>query len=178
MSAFALLSLIISAAFNMINHDQLPTRPIEEFGINGTVKDWIAFNLSGRSFFVCYGQLTSTKSAICSTSAGVPQAQCRVQCFSLHTSHHQLSCREFWHRASTTLNCLLHLQVRWASLDKLYTVLHCSTISRAIVSCRTETVLRKFHSSGRRSVDLLQELRLLPVQARVTYKVALLCFNS
>ena len=35
----------------------------------------------------------------------------------------------------------------------------------------------KLHDSGRRSLDLLRELHWLPVQARVTYKVALLCFK-
>ena len=37
--------------------------------------------------------------------------------------------------------------------------------------------IRKLHDSGRRSFDLLRELHWLPVQARVTYKVALLCFK-
>ena len=37
--------------------------------------------------------------------------------------------------------------------------------------------IRKLHDSGRRYFDLLRELHWLPVQARVTYKVALLCFK-
>ena len=37
--------------------------------------------------------------------------------------------------------------------------------------------IRNLHDSGRRSFDLLRELHWLPVQARVTYKVALLCFK-
>ena len=37
--------------------------------------------------------------------------------------------------------------------------------------------IRKLHDSGRRSYDLLCELHWLAVQARVTYKVSLLCFN-
>ena len=37
--------------------------------------------------------------------------------------------------------------------------------------------IRKLHDSGCRSFDLLHELHWLPVQARVTYKVALLCFK-
>ena len=37
--------------------------------------------------------------------------------------------------------------------------------------------IRKLHDSGRRSFDLLRELHWLPVQASVTYKVALLCFK-
>ena len=37
--------------------------------------------------------------------------------------------------------------------------------------------IRKLHDSGRRSLDLLRELHWLPVQARVKYKVALLCFK-
>ena len=37
--------------------------------------------------------------------------------------------------------------------------------------------IRKLHDLGRRSFDLLCELHWLPVQARVTYKVALLCFK-
>ena len=37
--------------------------------------------------------------------------------------------------------------------------------------------IRKLHDSGRRSFDLLRELHWLPVQARVTYKVALLCIK-
>ena len=35
----------------------------------------------------------------------------------------------------------------------------------------------RLYDSGRRSFDLLHELHWLPVQARVTYKVALLCFK-
>ena len=37
--------------------------------------------------------------------------------------------------------------------------------------------IRKLHDSGRRSIDLLRELHWLLVQARVTHKVALLCFK-
>ena len=37
--------------------------------------------------------------------------------------------------------------------------------------------IRKLHDSSRRSFDLLRELHWLPVQARVTYKVTLLCFK-
>ena len=37
--------------------------------------------------------------------------------------------------------------------------------------------IRKLHDSGRRSFDLLRELHWLPVQARITYKIALFCFK-
>ena len=37
--------------------------------------------------------------------------------------------------------------------------------------------IRKLHDSGCRPFDLLRELHWLPIQARITYKVALLCFK-
>ena len=40
-----------------------------------------------------------------------------------------------------------------------------------------DIVIRKLHDSGRRSFYLLHELHWLSVQARVMYKIALLCFK-
>ena len=49
--------------------------------------------------------------------------------------------------------------------------------SRTILQEQFDIGIRKLHDSGRRSFDLLRVLHWLPVQARVTYKVALLCFK-
>ena len=49
-SVFELVSLDISAAFDILNHDQSPNRLHEEFSITGASKDWIVFYHSARSF--------------------------------------------------------------------------------------------------------------------------------
>ena len=51
----ALMSLDISAAFDAVSHDILIQRLEEEFGVTGRCCQWIASNLTGRSFSVRFG---------------------------------------------------------------------------------------------------------------------------
>ena len=64
------VSLDISAAFDMVNHNLLWDRLDEEFGIIGVAKDWIGSYLSARQFFV---RFSPSSSNMCTVSAGVPQ---------------------------------------------------------------------------------------------------------
>jgi len=65
-----LLSLDISAAFDMIDIDKLVTRLDSVFGIRGSASSWILSYLSGRE---CYIALDGCRSPTWSTFCGVPQ---------------------------------------------------------------------------------------------------------
>ena len=69
-SVVALIGLDISAAFDTISHATLLRRLESEFGISGTVLQWIASYLSDRSVCVSLG---SSKSAAVTVRSGVPQ---------------------------------------------------------------------------------------------------------
>ena len=69
-SLVVLVSLDISAAFDMVNHNLLLDRLEEEFGIIGAANDWIGSYISTRKFFVRVGPSSSN---MCSISVGVPQ---------------------------------------------------------------------------------------------------------
>ena len=65
-----LLSLDISAAFDMLDHNRLLQRSNELFGLAGQVISWLESYLSGRTNYIAVGNCRS--SAVSSTS-GVPQ---------------------------------------------------------------------------------------------------------
>ena len=69
-SVVALVSLDISAAFDMVDHNLLLESLRVEFGVTSAARDWIASYLLSRSFFVRIGQ---SSSSICSSNAGVTQ---------------------------------------------------------------------------------------------------------
>ena len=68
-SVVALVSLDISAAFDMVNHNLLLDRLNKEFGIIGASNNWIGSYLSARQFFV---RVSPSSSNMCPSSAGVP----------------------------------------------------------------------------------------------------------
>ena len=65
-----LVSLDISAAFDMVRHESLVDRLRDEFGITGKALDWMQSYLSERSQFVKIG---SHRSPTVSCGSGVPQ---------------------------------------------------------------------------------------------------------
>ena len=83
-SVVALVSLDISAAFDMVNHNLLLDRPDEEYGINGAAKDWIGSYLSDRQFFVVHARLHPT---CAQPLLGSFRDQYFDRRFSLHMSH-------------------------------------------------------------------------------------------
>ena len=95
-SVVALVSLDISATFNMVNHNLLLERLSIEFGVTGAARDWIASYLRSRSFFILIGR---SSSSIRSSNAGVPQGSVLGPVrFTVYVSPHRSSHREFWHR--------------------------------------------------------------------------------
>jgi Reverse transcriptase (RNA-dependent DNA polymerase) len=65
-----LLSLDISAAFDMLDHDRLLNHATELFGLSGQVINWLESYLTGRTSYVSIGNCCSS-TVNCST--GVPQ---------------------------------------------------------------------------------------------------------
>ena len=90
-SVVPLVSLGISAAFDMVDHNLLLERPSVEFGVTGAARDWIASYLRSRTFFVRIGR---SSSSIRSSNAGVPQGSVIGPVCLTHRSYH----REFWPR--------------------------------------------------------------------------------
>ena len=83
-SVVAQVSLDISAAFDMVDHNLLLERLRVEFGLTGAARDWIASYLRSRSFFVRIGQ---SLSSICSSNAGISQGSVLGPVlFTLHVS--------------------------------------------------------------------------------------------
>ena len=64
------LLLVLSAAFNTVNHSLLLSRLENSFGITGTVLQWFHSYLTGRSQFV---EINDTKSSVRDLTVGVPQ---------------------------------------------------------------------------------------------------------
>ena len=69
-SVVALVSLDISAAFDMVNHHTLKTRLEEEFSISDKALEWICSYLQDMSSYV---QVGSSPSATIPSMSGVPQ---------------------------------------------------------------------------------------------------------
>ena len=55
-----LLSLAISAAFDMLDHDRLLNRATELFRLSGQVIDWLELYLTGRTSYVAIGNCRSS----------------------------------------------------------------------------------------------------------------------
>ena len=66
------------------------------------------------------------------------------------------------------MDCYLELLAKHSTVYRKY---------KTILQEKFDIGIRKLQDSGRRSFDLLRELHWLPVQARITYKVALLGFK-
>ena len=65
-----LLSLDISAAFDMLDHDRLLNRATELFGLSGQVINWLESYLTGRTSYVSIG---NRRSSTVNCTTGVPQ---------------------------------------------------------------------------------------------------------
>lgn len=65
-----LLSLDISAAFDMLDHDRLLNRATELFGLSGQVINWLESYLTGRTSYVSIG---NCRSSTVNCTTGVPQ---------------------------------------------------------------------------------------------------------
>ena len=65
-----MVSLDISAAFDMVRHESLVDRLCDEFGITGKTHDWMRSYLSERSQFVKIG---GHRSSMVPCGSGVPQ---------------------------------------------------------------------------------------------------------
>ena len=114
-SVVALVSLDISAAFNMVDHNLLLERLSVEFGVTSQRLDCIISAIA--KFFVYIGQ---SSSSICSSNAGVPQGSVRGPViFTVCVSPPML----------TTLNYTQHSKVTWdrVSINCRSAPLHCST---------------------------------------------------
>jgi len=78
-----LVSLDLSAAFDMVEHATLLKRRSCSFGISDVAYSWIRSYLDGRTQSV---RMSSYSSAVTSCSVGVPKDPSRGHYCSLHTS--------------------------------------------------------------------------------------------
>ena len=95
-SVVTLVSLDISAAFDMVDHNVLLERLSVEFGVTGAARDWIASYLRSRSFFRSHRTIIIQHLFIeCRRPSGIST---RSDTFYSVCLTHRSSHREFWHR--------------------------------------------------------------------------------